>query len=470
MPLMRIFFLLGFLLAGLPVSADEIAVAKVVFVQGTASAAASDGSTRFLALNDPLREKDIVSIGSRAFAVIQFVDGTSATLRPGTVLSIERFRHAAPDGAQGEESAWLRLVKGGLRIISGLISKKNPGGERIIVPTATIGIRGTNFDVRLCGDDCREEENRLRREDQKVKVEIPIAARVIDIVGMANSISASDGKPHPLYLGSPLYAGDHVETTSGYAVLAFTDGSRVTVRDHSRLIVEKYNHGVPEQADSFVLRLLRGGLRAVTGLIGKLHPEAVSYRTKTSTIGIRGTGVDISCEGPCANDGGKRTPRTPDKEDGLFVLVWDGAVNVGGVKNGVSLGQIAFIGADGKFRLLKEVPPFLRNQSAPRPDQLPIDLNRLFGKTALEGTPPGLYVAMRDGLTEVDTPPLFLSAGEAGYKGADGEAIRLDHIPLFMELDDYPLPDDIGNIQARLIELVDEPGIPDKERDLCEIR
>ena len=66
-----------------------------------------------------------------------------------------------------------------------------------------------------------------------------------------------------------------------------------------------------------VLRLLRGGLRAFTGLIGKTQPRNVRFTTSVATIGIRGTGMDLSCQGSCAEEPGEAPP--PDG-DGLALL------------------------------------------------------------------------------------------------------------------------------------------------------
>jgi hypothetical protein len=46
-----------------------------------------------------------------------------------------------------------------------------------------------------------------------------------------------------------------------------------------------------------LLSLVQGGMRAVTGLIGKNSPTNVSYRAATATIGIRGTDVNIATNG-----------------------------------------------------------------------------------------------------------------------------------------------------------------------------
>jgi hypothetical protein len=49
--------------------------------------------------------------------------------------------------------------------------------------------------------------------------------------------------------------------------------------------------------DGFMMRLVKGGLRAVTGLIGKRNPNNVRMRAGTATIGIRGTHWGVMCVG-----------------------------------------------------------------------------------------------------------------------------------------------------------------------------
>jgi hypothetical protein len=58
---------------------------------------------------------------------------------------------------QKPESAFFKLVKGGLRAVDGLIGQSEPKNYGVETPVATIGVRGTAFDVRYCGDDCKDE-------------------------------------------------------------------------------------------------------------------------------------------------------------------------------------------------------------------------------------------------------------------------------------------------------------------------
>jgi len=53
-----------------------------------------------------------------------------------------------------------------------------------------------------------------------------------------------------------------------------------------------------------VLRLLKGGVRVVTGLIGRVKHENFKFGVSGATIGIRGTGFDAWCYGACATGNG----------------------------------------------------------------------------------------------------------------------------------------------------------------------
>lgn len=468
MPVIRLIAAVLLLFGAFAAGAADSA-GRVLAVQGAVSAAATGQGARILGSGDPVYEGDTVSVGSRAFAILEFADGTRSTLRPGTEFAIERFRHTVQ-----EESAWFRLLKGGLRTITGLIGKRHPENVRLSTATATIGIRGTDFDARLCTVDCARENQRLAAENRQLSAAegLPVAARVVQLEAGGQAEVVRGSARLRLGEGFALYTGDRVETGAGYAAIAFSDGSRMTVRRNSRLVIENYSFGQPQKEDALALRLLRGGLRALTGLIGKHSPQAVSYRTATATIGIRGSGGDISCEGPCAGEGnGRQAGRNPAQRDGLFVFVWEGAFVVGDKGEPVAVGQVAFIGEDGKFRMLDHVPAFFGTDRAPRPDQIGIDLKRLFGATHLDGVPPGLYVSMRDGMTVVGAPPdaIFLSAGETGFAGEGTPPVRVDTPLYFLLFDEIPLPGQAGQVKLRLIDLVTGEGVPDKDRDACEI-
>ncbi|MBI5923542.1 MAG: hypothetical protein HY847_18075 [Betaproteobacteria bacterium] len=102
-----------------------------------------------------LREGDPVFIGERvsaaptAEAVLKTDDAGMVAIRPGAEFVAERF------AAQGEssDSFTMRLITGSLRVITGWIGRTNQAGNRIVTPTATIGIRGTDHEPYVLAKD-----------------------------------------------------------------------------------------------------------------------------------------------------------------------------------------------------------------------------------------------------------------------------------------------------------------------------
>ncbi len=74
-----------------------------------------------------------------------FRDEGRVSLQAGTQFRVEKFKY---DKARSEENAILRLLKGGVRVVTGLIGRANHDNYRFNLATATIGIRGTGFDAR----------------------------------------------------------------------------------------------------------------------------------------------------------------------------------------------------------------------------------------------------------------------------------------------------------------------------------
>jgi hypothetical protein len=129
-------------------------------------------------------------------------------------------------------------------------------------------------------------------------------------------------------------AGDTLVTGAGArATLRFADGAVISLRPDSRFAVREYafQEAAPEK-DRSSFELLRGGLRALTGFIGKRGSrDAWALKASTATIGIRGTefGVQLCLEaGACA---GLVTLGGRELEDGIH---FDGGAGAIGVANG----------------------------------------------------------------------------------------------------------------------------------------
>ena len=115
-----------------------------------------------------------------------------------------------------------------------------------------------------------------------------------------------DGTSRLLSVKSEIKEGDTLKTEKNtFARIKFLDDGEVVLRPETEFKVDSYSsqsEAAPEHKDNIVLGLVKGGMRSVTGLIGKRSPDAFKVNTATATIGIRGThfGVLI-CNNDCAN-------------------------------------------------------------------------------------------------------------------------------------------------------------------------
>lgn len=441
---------------------------EVSQLQGMASAQQPGAAARFLGRGDQVLEGDVLTTTDKGYAVVTLVDGTRFTLRPSTTFALERFAHN-----QGVETVLMRLFRGGLRMVTGLVGKRNPAGMELRTATATIGIRGTSFDARLCGDDCRLEDSALRRRlgqagtpgatPAAAPAATPPASVVGRIVQASGEVTATlPGQPaRPMGVGAALYEGDSLRTGSAsLAVLGLRDQTRISVNPETTLRLDRHVYDRPQTDDNLALALLKGGLRVFTGLMGKKNPGAVTVRTTVATIGIRGTGMDISCEGPCVDPSLGAAGRAatgaaePAQGDGLFLLTWEGGSYFLAGALDVPLEQAGFVGADGQPRLLATVPDFMKNFAAPRPDAIEVDWNNLFASVPWSGAD-GVYVYLREGHVFIisGSSRIDLGAGEAGYAGEIDETKRIEPTPNFLLGDPYPLPELVSQSDAPIFQL-----------------
>ncbi len=101
---------------------------------------------------------------------------------------------------------------------------------------------------------------------------------------------APDGEKRPLRRGSLINPGDTIHTSRGRAQVRFTDGAYVSLKPASSFRVDEYRYsGKPDGEERGFFSLLRGGLRTITGLIGRVNNKTYRVSTPAATIGIRGT-------------------------------------------------------------------------------------------------------------------------------------------------------------------------------------
>jgi len=378
-----------------------------------------------------LEEGDVVTTGPDASAVLRMTDGTRITVRPNSKFQVQTYEFDS-SSATKPGAMVINLFKGGMRTLTGAIPKRGIDSARIVTHSGTVGIRGTDFDVRLCTlEDCPRNPDERRDDSQVRPLSSPVVARVLVAAGALAAVG-HEGTRRLLATGGPLYAGDTLESgADAHAVLAFRDNTRVTVQPATRVRIDDFVYDPADPAEGrFLLTLVKGGLRAFTGLIGKINPKHAVYRTPTATIGIRGTGFDFCTDCDSA----------PDAQEGnTSAFVWDGEIELTPTAESCPADQRAALavpsGSAARVVLasctVEAVPVVNAPQFVtPRPDAVEVDTDRLWAASPLPADAEGLYVYVRDGHVSITTVSAVLDLGrnEVGYAGGE-RVLRLDTLP-----------------------------------------
>ena len=421
------------------------AAGEVEFARGVGYAQTPGQGLRILGKGLEFKEGDTLSTSAGSSAIIRMQDGTRMTLRPGTDMVVQRFQYR--EGA-ANNSMVMQLFSGGLRAITGLISKNAPEAAKLQTKTATIGIRGTDFDARLCQKDCAGESARVQEAPKANAVQA--SAKLVSTQGEINAVDGA-GTRRRLVDGGAIYPGETIETgAAARGVLAFRDDSRLTLGATTRFKIDSFVYDEKNPGEGkFLVSLLRGTARALTGLIGKANNRNVGFSTATATIGIRGTGLDMQCDEACSFYTWlgtiEVTPSNPGQGGGVSAL------------QVLSAGQGLFVSSTG-IRALTAPPAELGN--LPRPDTVPVDTKQLFSAATVSDEQEGLYVFVRDGHIEVTTASetLHLGKGETGFAAPTGATVRPLLTPLFLEFDRTVRPDSTNPmLQTILNETVNRP-------------
>ncbi|MFN0039122.1 MAG: FecR domain-containing protein [Burkholderiales bacterium] len=123
------------------------------------------------------------------------------------------------------------------------------------------------------------------------------AARVDFAIGEVKAIAAS-GQVRTLSKGAQLDQGETIATRDGRAQLRFTDGAMVSLQPQSEFRIDQYRfEGKPDGSERGFFSLLKGGLRTITGAVGRTNRKNYKVSTAVATIGIRGTEFTIQYGG-----------------------------------------------------------------------------------------------------------------------------------------------------------------------------
>ncbi|TAN67446.1 MAG: hypothetical protein EPN17_11065 [Methylobacter sp.] len=402
------------LIVALPVYAGPQVVGHISFAKGSNAAQLPGAAPRILGKDTEIFQGDNIQTTERSFVIVEFTDGAKVTVRPNSNFSIDHY-----DSQSGQKTAQLVLYQGGANTSTGAIAKDNPENFQIKTPTATVkpNSEKAEFAVHICDKDC--EEKGKKAAANAVRTEQSVVARVVDIKGEVNAINRADknAKERPLSLGKPLYNSDTLlSEKDSYALLIFPDGEKITLQADSEMDIKQYSYKVSGKKDQVLFRLATGGLRALTGSIGKNDHDAFALDTPVATIGIRGTGTDTSTDGIS-----------------LEHSTWEGlsCVRNNAGERCVPEGNSCTVSGFNEMPVVFITPPNAPQPAAPRPDTNKSDPEKVFeekppaeGDTSVKATKGNAIIKSINGENTA-----LVEEGDTTSISSDGDTSTLSEQP-----------------------------------------
>lgn len=105
-----------------------------------------------------------------------------------------------------------------------------------------------------------------------------------------NAFVTTGGEKVKAAVGSPVYRGSLLETGAKSSMgVVFKDETVISFGADTVFTVDDYLYSPADKKLKFGSKLAKGSLNYVSGVIEKLQPDAVTIKTPSGVIGVRGT-------------------------------------------------------------------------------------------------------------------------------------------------------------------------------------
>ncbi|HUX91529.1 MAG TPA: FecR domain-containing protein [Gallionellaceae bacterium] len=224
----------------------------------------------------------------------------------------------------------------------------------------------------------------------------------VQFVNGSVQVTSAAARTQVLQKGDAVNESDTVTTAKGAsAQIRMRDGGFIVIRPDSQLKFDSFIfNGKEDGSERSFFSLIKGGMRAITGLIGQKNKSNYRIATTTSTIAIRGT----------------------DHE--TFVVLPDSplaAVAPAGTYNKVNLGETAIINAIGSIPVMPNQMGFA-GAADQMPQLLPMNLNIFTVTPSPLAQAQGGQVEVRDGVV--------VDSAIEGQEAATGSALPKNNIQI----------------------------------------
>jgi hypothetical protein len=179
------------------------------------------------------------------------------------------------------------------------------------------------------------------------------AGKFLSVIGDVRVISR-DGAPRAAQREAEFREGESIITGAGaLAQLRMFDGALMSVRGDTEIKLDRFSYtGEQDRNASFFMSVFKGGLRTITGVIGRQNRDRYRITTATVTLGVRGTDFEIVHVPPQA--------ASREVLAGTYNRVFEGVTsmqNKAGVMLLVTRDQTAFAALQGTTPPVLVAPP-----------------------------------------------------------------------------------------------------------------
>jgi hypothetical protein len=134
---------LGWAFAGVSAQAADASAGIVTAMSGTVRILASDGRVVNGSRGASIYPGDILETARDGQADLRFTDDSVMSIRPHTRFRVDEYAYTGR--GDGSDRSLFSLLQGSFRTVTGLIGKLKRSTYAVTTPTATIGIRGTEY-------------------------------------------------------------------------------------------------------------------------------------------------------------------------------------------------------------------------------------------------------------------------------------------------------------------------------------
>jgi hypothetical protein len=123
---------------------------RIIMARGDVQAINSQGESRQLKRRDSVYSHEVIKTGAKSKVQIRFIDNALLALKANSELNIKAYVYSEVN--DNDNQVLMELVTGGFRTLTGKIGKGNKEAYKVDTPVASIGIRGTLYDVQIAFD------------------------------------------------------------------------------------------------------------------------------------------------------------------------------------------------------------------------------------------------------------------------------------------------------------------------------